>query len=185
MKLFSKSFFWIIFFSTIFLLFFFNRGFLYHDEGYILHAVQRMIDGEIPYRDFNFIYSPGILLVLFSFFKIFGETILVGRIVVLVTQIISAGLIYKLAKKINSDNAFAIFSTIIFLIFGPGHINFPWPVVFALLTGVLSMEFFLKENFFLSGVFAFLVFIFKQNFGIGVMLSIFFYFLKENLIIIK
>ena len=49
----------IFLFSLTVLAFFFNRGFAYYDEGFILHAVQRVAGGEIVYKDFDFIYTPG------------------------------------------------------------------------------------------------------------------------------
>ena len=52
-----KKYVFIILFSFLVLIFFFNRGFAYYDEGFILHAAQRVLQGEIPYKDFDLIYT--------------------------------------------------------------------------------------------------------------------------------
>lgn len=49
----------VFFFFLFFVLAFFQtKGIILYDEGYILTAAQRIVDGQIVYRDFDFAYMP-------------------------------------------------------------------------------------------------------------------------------
>src|SRR3990172_971973 len=94
-----KKYVFVILFSFFVLSFFFNRGFAYYDEGFILHAAQRVIQGELPYRDFDLIYTPGTVFLTAAAFKIFGESILAGRILSLLVSLLAVYLVYKICKQ--------------------------------------------------------------------------------------
>ena len=51
-----------------------------HDEGYTLYTVQRIISGEIPYKDFELGYGVLWFYPIVLLFKLFGETFNVMRI---------------------------------------------------------------------------------------------------------
>ncbi len=185
--------------SVLSLAYFFNRGFAYYDEGYILHSAQRIVQGDIPYKDFEFIYTPGTILLVAAFFKLFGESILIERLLVVAVAILTSLLIFKILnchfdrsgessfKKIprlqksslgmTSGQLFAYLAVLIYLSWFPTHTNFPWPVVFAFPVGLLVSYFLFKEKPFLAGVMTFVAFFFKQNFGAAVLLSCLIYLL--------
>src|SRR3989338_9282514 len=96
-----KKYVFIILFSFLVLIFFFNRGFAYYDEGFILHAAQRILQGEIPYKDFDFIYTPGTIFIVAAAFKIFGESIIIGRVLIMVIGVLTALLIYFVTNIIR------------------------------------------------------------------------------------
>ncbi len=50
-----------------------------YDEGIIVYGAERVLQGDLPYRDFWTQYSPGQLYVLAGLFNIFGITIMVER----------------------------------------------------------------------------------------------------------
>ena len=50
----------------------------------MLVAAMRVAAGQIPHRDFYAIYGPGQFYVLAGLFKLFGQTILIERIVDLI-----------------------------------------------------------------------------------------------------
>lgn len=160
----------VILFSLVILFFFFNRGFAYYDEGFILHAAQRITAGEIPYRDFDFIYTPGTIFLVALVFKLFGESILVGRVLTMLIAILTALLIYFVTNRITKSKLLSFFSMFVYLSWGPTHINFPWPTLFAF-SAVLLAAFFLETNVFISGVLVFTTFALKQNLGMAVFLS--------------
>lgn len=162
------------------LLYFFNRGFSFSDEGYILSAGRRIFEGEIPYRDFDFIYTPfSAYITAFSFF-LFGQKIISGRIIALFASIFTIFLLIVTGKKISKSRFAYIIPVVVYSAWTPIHINFPWPVVLALPLGILSVLFLFKgfseekfRYFFLSGVFAAFVFFCKQTFGVAIFLAYF------------
>ncbi len=62
------------------ILFIHLRGFVAHDEGWILNPASRLLHGEAVYRDFHFIYTPGTLFFTTLLFALFGESVIVARI---------------------------------------------------------------------------------------------------------
>ncbi|MBI4226011.1 hypothetical protein HY612_02755 [Candidatus Roizmanbacteria bacterium] len=170
----------ILVISVILLAFFFNRGFAFYDEGFILHGAQRVLQGEIPYRDFDFIYTPVTIYLVAAIFKLFGESILIGRLLVLVVGVLTSLLIFSITYKISKNRIFSYLSALIYLSWGPSHINFPWPTLFAFSSGLLA-AFFLETNPFAAGVMMFVTFLFKQNFGLATLIvAIVFFVLRKK-----
>lgn len=50
-----------------------------YDEGLVLFGADRVLRGDIPYRDFWTLYGPGSFYVLAGLFRVFGEQVLVER----------------------------------------------------------------------------------------------------------
>jgi len=50
-----------------------------YDEGLVLVGADRVLRGEMPYRDFWTLYGPGSYYLLAGLFKLFGEFALVER----------------------------------------------------------------------------------------------------------
>lgn len=156
--------------------YFFNRGFNYYDEGHILHLAQRILQGDIPYRDFHFIYTPGTLYITVLAFKIGGVSILSGRIVLLLTAITTAVVLYAVVKKYTAQWIPSVLAVLMYLAWAPTHINFPWPVNFVILTSlvyILSMMIYRETGkiafLLLAGSMIFATFFFKHNFGLGLL----------------
>ena len=140
---------------------FHNRGLTVHDEGYILDASWRFVNGEVPYRDFFIQYTPGIVFTIGGLFKLTGPSILAGRLL----MVIIGGLISLLLYRITRS----IIPSLLFLAWGIPQLNFPWPTWFALLFMLLSLA--TNKQSFLSGLFASITFLFKQNFGLATILA--------------
>lgn len=49
------------------------------DEGIILQGAQRILDGQVPYRDFFSFFTPGSYYLNALLFRMFGNTFLVAR----------------------------------------------------------------------------------------------------------
>lgn len=157
------------------LLFFIFRGAVTNDEGYILHSSERMIQGQMPYRDFHFVYTPLSLFLTEGIFRIFGESIFSSRILIFATYFISSLLIYKVVQLATKNKLYSTLAMFIFISWGPTHINFSWPVVFAIFSGLFSCYFLMKFidtrhdlYLFVAGLSCFLVFLSKQNFGASI-----------------
>lgn len=148
-----------------------------HDEGYILHAAQRFLQGEIPYKDFHFIYTPATIFTTVLGIKLFGESILAGRILILIVGVVTSFIVFKTTNQLTNNKRTSLISVLIFLSWGPSHINFPWPVVFVYPLGLITL-YLLRENksflpLIVAGIIIWTVFLFKQNFGLAVFTSAF------------
>lgn len=162
------------------LLFFYNKGLSMEDEGYILHAAQRLYNEEFPYRDFNFIYTPGSLFLISFAYFILGESILTGRILVLVISFATTIIFYYISKFLTKNKFISILTALVYLAWGPSHINFPFPVIFCILLGsttLIILQKILKKPknnlFLLLGINIFILFFFKQNFGLALVFGYF------------
>src|ERR1043166_8195960 len=61
-------------------LFFVNKGLNTFDEGWMVLASERILNGEVPYRDFFLHTNPLSYYLLAGVFSLFGQTLLVARI---------------------------------------------------------------------------------------------------------
>jgi hypothetical protein len=84
------------------------------DQLYFWMGGQRMLYGELPYRDFLQFTPPGTDLFYFSAFKLFGPHIWVTNMVVLILGVALCGLCPSIAKQIMELDL-ALPATILFL----------------------------------------------------------------------
>ena len=75
-------------------------GLMLLDEGYWLHAVQRMLGGEVLYRDVYAHYAPLRYHLLALAFRLTRPSVLVGRTVWLVLVAIDVALVYRVARRL-------------------------------------------------------------------------------------
>jgi hypothetical protein len=86
------------------------------DEGIVLADADRVLRGQVPYRDFFSLYTPGSYLFLALAFKVFGQSLIVARNLLLVYCGIFSSITYLLARRISSRTA-SLFATAV-LAFG-------------------------------------------------------------------
>lgn len=172
------------------LLFAYSRGFIPHDEGWILHPAQRILNGDMPYRDFQYIYTPGAAYLMSFWYMFNGVDVAGARIFTLIFVLMTVFFIYKITKIINRGNLGYILPIAIFVVWAPMHLNFAWPVIFALWSGLascwylyLSNKFSSKKMLFIAGIMVGLTILFKQNFGAALLInSILFFSLNSKMI---
>src|SRR5436190_11504213 len=70
-----------------------------NDEGLMLQAASRIAHGQLPYKDFWWFYPPGQPYLLAGLWKVFGPSLLVWRIVRVLTDAAVAVLAYYLARR--------------------------------------------------------------------------------------
>jgi hypothetical protein len=68
------------------------------EEGFMLVFPERVLDGDLPNRDFLHLYGPGSLWVLAGVFKVLGTSLTVERLVALLQQIGVVLGVYALAR---------------------------------------------------------------------------------------
>lgn len=174
----------------LFLLFYSHfKGMTYYDEGYILNAALRVAHGQIPYKDFDMVYTPLSFLVTSGFLKIFGESIFAERVGALFVSLLSIIALILILRLITKNLFLLITSVLFFVVWGPMHINFAWPVMYASCFLLYTILFYLmgikqksRKYFFLAGLMTFLVFLSKQNFGAGTVVVLLLSFLFTPLV---
>jgi 4-amino-4-deoxy-L-arabinose transferase-like glycosyltransferase len=72
------------------------------DEGIVLQGVQRILHGQVLYRDFFSFYTPGSYYALALLSKIFGSSLLVARTALALTGTILSLITYLLARRVCS-----------------------------------------------------------------------------------
>lgn len=167
-------------FAVIILLilyFFFSRGFPTQDESWFLQAGLRAYQGEVVYKDFQFIYHPAGVYLNVLAFSLFGISVWASRILALLNAALAIIFLTLISKHLK----FSFFNTVIlvlmYLFWGPGHLNFVWPVTFCITAAIVTGWAFshLQENqkrdyilLFFTGIIAGLTLLFKQNFGVAI-----------------
>ncbi len=178
-KALQNMFLFIFFCVSIFLIIFvYTRGILFYDEGWVIHPAQRVLQGDVPYRNFHYIYTPGSLYITALSFIMFGKSILATRIMAFIFTIISILTIFQISKILKFNLISLLVAILMFIVWLPLHINFSWPVVYSTgfyLLSLYSLLIFYKNKansyLFLAAVCGFLTFFFKQNFGAAAFLS--------------
>ncbi len=145
--------------------FFLPYGFNATDEGWLLSVASRIVDGQVPYRDFFFLKTPLTIYIQAALIGIFGDsyTVLASRIYwacQIWFMVVLASLFYRHYIKAIELLFLLFFSYILASLF----IAFPWynydGAMFALAAAVL----FYKKRPVLCGVAAGLAFLTKQNY---------------------
>lgn len=70
------------------------------DEGFLLVGAERLLHGELPYRDFYALYPPGQYAIVALLFSLFGVQALVVRLYCLVVRAVVAWLLYRIAHRL-------------------------------------------------------------------------------------
>jgi hypothetical protein len=80
-----------------------------YDEGYSVFGAVRIMQGEVPYRDFWVIYPPGQFYVLAALFSVFGPSIPVERLYDVAVRVALGVAAYVLARQLTKPRL-AIFT---------------------------------------------------------------------------
>src|SRR5689334_6046278 len=72
-----------------------------YDEGVVLVAAQRILDGDIPYRDFWHMYAPGQAYTVAALFKLFSTALWVERLWDVLARVIITMMAWVWARKLG------------------------------------------------------------------------------------
>jgi 4-amino-4-deoxy-L-arabinose transferase-like glycosyltransferase len=94
------------------------------DEGTFLTDAVRVTEGQVPFRDFFEVPGPGSFYWLALFFKLLGTSFLTARICLALTTLVTALLMYFLARRLGTR--YSVLPAVFFLAtsFGP-----LWPAI--------------------------------------------------------
>ena len=104
-------------FSDLFLMPFLNFTILFPDEGIILQGAQRILDGQVLYRDFFSFYTPGSYYWTALRFKLLGTSFFAARVVLLFYGGLISVCLYMLARRVCSRWVAAL-TAYLFLVIG-------------------------------------------------------------------
>lgn len=77
------------------------------DEGVLLHAAVRIVDGQAPYRDFFEFLPPGAFLIPAAWMKVFGGGFLAARVLALGVVATIGALLYTGARLTSGNRVLA------------------------------------------------------------------------------
>jgi hypothetical protein len=83
-----------------------------YDEGITLTGAMRVAAGQVPHRDFYYIYGPAEAYILAGLFKVFGPSLLVERLFDLLIKALTVTAVYAIALS-YSRRSIAIFVSIV------------------------------------------------------------------------
>jgi len=112
--------FFVVFISILIRILFFHPTF--SDENFYFNVGKNVLEGEMPYKDFFFAHPPLQIYLIALFFKIFGVSFFVGKLISLISSSLCVILIYFISKEAFKNNS-SFISAMIFLI-SPAFIAF-------------------------------------------------------------
>jgi hypothetical protein len=149
------------------------------DEIWNFQFARRMLDGQVPYKDFYFILFPFASILNATFLRLFGQELYVFRIVGVFINSFTGLLLYKVSITLLKDRYRAfliIFSFCLLGIMFPEN-NYNWTAVMFFITALMIEFFCFQEkknsrwlNFFI-GIFIGLSTISKQSIGMAAFIA--------------
>jgi 4-amino-4-deoxy-L-arabinose transferase-like glycosyltransferase len=164
--------------SGLYLYLFHDYTILNGDEGIMLQGTQRILQGQVLYRDFFSFYTPGSYYWLALLFRIFGSSMLVGRAALVVYGGLFSVLTYLLARRVCSRWSALLAVYLVTLTCLPYRflVSHNWDstllAYLALYCAVLWIERGHRGWALSTGSFAALTFLFEQSKGAGLVLGL-------------
>jgi hypothetical protein len=142
------------------------------DESMNIYGALRILDGERIYRDFWVYHTPGIFFLTAAIFKVFGESLLAVRIVLIAAASTSVSGMYLLGRKFMAALP-AVLAPALFIMIGVNMWpigGYHWYSTFILIFSVLFVARFLEnrsrwKSLYAGGFVAALTFLFQQPKG--------------------
>lgn len=164
--------------SFIFLLYMMRYGIFPYDDGVLLYGAERILAGNIPYRDFYLVYTPGNLYLLALVFKIFGPSIMIERILNTIVSLFILITTYLITRKLTKNFyalIFAIFLTTFCIWLDSSYANQNIPLLFSLLSGLCFINYMIKEEkryLIFSGLLIGVTALFRHDFGLYTFIAV-------------
>ncbi len=100
-------------FSCVYLRAFYNYTNLFSDEGIVLQGAQRILQGQVLYRDFFSLVTPGSYYWMALLFRVFGNSILVARAALVIYGGIFSVLTYLVSRRVCSRTISLVVSSLV------------------------------------------------------------------------
>lgn len=182
----------LVLLAFFYYLFFANKGLVFFDEGVFVHSAERIFLGQLPYKDFWLQYGPTYFYILAFLYKIFGPSILIGRLflALICLSIIPCAFIVLHKLKISNYKIVAL-SFLALVSFGFPLVNIPnviWANVLLALLLVIAYLFWEETKrlslVFIIGLLLVLSLSCKQNLGLvyGLLFNLIFLLQKHDIL---
>ena len=125
------------------------------DENVYYYMGKLINEGKIPYKDFFYAHPPLHIYFLTLIYKVFGFNMIILKSIPLISTLISAFLIFRIAKNKFGDEE-AILSTLLFLFSYSTIFNsvFSFGIEIATMFLLIGIYFLVnKKNYIISGIF--------------------------------
>ncbi|HXG90975.1 MAG TPA: glycosyltransferase family 39 protein [Blastocatellia bacterium] len=155
-----------------------NRGLGLPILGYNVAPAERVMQGELPYRDFLYNYTPGVLWLNAALMKIFGATLMTVNAGLFVFKLAALIALFYVARRLTCSKAALIPVALTLAWVGYRVVFRVYPTQYSMLFVLLGLAFMLSYDeterarwLALSGAMIGLVFLFKQNVGVFLLAS--------------
>ncbi len=148
--------------SLIYYLSYASFGYSESDWGGIVIAAERFLNGDVFYKDFSIVYTPGIYLYTALFFKILGVKLWAALVAWSFIRTVNCSVFYLLGKKFFPHKIALLLPFILWII--PGSIHKSFLVFFCLLHLLLFLKLLYSNNkvlYLSSGIVAGISFAFR------------------------
>jgi hypothetical protein len=152
---------------------FYNRSAWLSVIGYSISPAERVLQGEVPYRDFLYNYTPGILWLNALLMRLFGVNLMTIHVGLLVFKVATLVILYFAAKRLVGVWAALVPVALSLSWIGYKYIFGVFPTQYSMPFILLGIIFMLVYDeggrlrfLFLSGLSVGIVFLFKYNVGI-------------------
>jgi 4-amino-4-deoxy-L-arabinose transferase-like glycosyltransferase len=148
------------------------------DEGILLQGAQRILAGQVLYRDFFSFYTPGSYYALALLFKIFGSSLPAARTALALAGAILSSITYLLARRVCSRAialtlaALATLTTLPYRFLVLHNWDSTLWACLALYSAVRLLEIPSRRWAFALGLFSSLTVLFEQSKGAGLCLGL-------------
>jgi hypothetical protein len=167
----------LVFLSLLYLLVGFNYGLPTYDEGISVYGAARILNGDVVYRDFWTLYGPAQFYVLADLYKLFGTSLIVGRIYHVIASCLLVFAVTAIAMRFCSWYATVI--AWCFALIWIGDFRFPTsPLVPALVFAMLGTLFLIRfiqdtrnRDLILAGIAVGLATLFRPDIGAYLLVS--------------
>lgn len=89
-------------FSLLVLLIKLKTFFNFYDEGFAMFCSTRILNGDVPYRDFWAIYPPGQFYIVAAVMKVFGQNLLSVRLYDTLVRLLLVAGVFGVARRLTS-----------------------------------------------------------------------------------
>ena len=86
--------------SALYVAWHLGRGWVAHDEGALGQSAERLLNGELPHRDFDEIYTGGLSWLNAAAFRLFGTALFSMRLVLFAVFLVWVPAVFYLASRL-------------------------------------------------------------------------------------
>ncbi len=123
----------------------FRYGTDFQDEGLLYQHGVRIVGGEVPYRDFFLVQAPGTFYVHAALIKLFGVSMVVGRLFKQLQGLVVIFLTYHLVRRALDNRRAALITTAVAAAWsGALHMRFHWYSMDAAMLVLVAVYWFVR-----------------------------------------